>query len=400
MSEGQCRLDNLGLVTALGMTPEENWSGLTSGDVSRLSVMGGQIVGEEFSFGAVTGELPSISESLSRFDCRTNRLALAAYQQIRQDVETVVERFGPHRVGVVLGSSTVGVAEIEEHLSRGRQSGVSSNLINGAILEYGVLCDFLQAVSGTTGPSYALSTACSSGAKALASARRLLQLGVCDAVIAGASDSLCRLTANGFHSLQALSKTSLNPMSKNRDGLILGEGAALFLITRESGGIQLAGVGESSDAHHISAPLPDGYGAYQAMRAALHDGGLEPREISYLNLHGTGTLQNDSMESAAVNRLFGDQVPCSSTKPLIGHTLGAAGAIEAGFCWLILKNRDNKELSLLPHVYDAASDPALAPLSLVGAEQKVGIRRQAAVMSNSFGFGGSNCSVLIVEGVS
>lgn len=399
MRESRCRLAKMGLVTALGATPERNWHGITSGDVSRLSIRDNWVVGEERLFGVVTDVLPSIPEAHTRFDCRTNQLALAAYEQIRQEVEAVVRRVGAHRVGVVVGSSTVGVAETEKFLRICSQGGGPSRQINGALLEYGVLCGFLQEASGVTGPCYTLSTACSSGAKALGAARRLLELGVCDAVISGAADSLCGLTGNGFHSLQALSNRMLNPMSRNRDGLILGEAAALFLVTRESGGIQLAGVGESSDAHHISSPLPDGGGAYRAMQSCLEDSGLETQDVSYLNLHGTGTLQNDSMESAAVHRLFGDEVPCSSTKPLVGHTLGAAGAVEAAFCWLILKNRDYHELNLLPHVYDGATDPALAPLTFVDGIQKATITTRAAVMSNSFGFGGSNCSVLLVESV-
>ncbi len=400
MSEGSCRLAKLGLVTALGSTPEQNWNRVTAGDVSYLSVRDNLIPGEKRLFGAVTDPLPAIPTALVTFDCRSNQLALAAFENIRAEVEAAIQHYGAERVGVVMGSSTVGVAETEDALRRRNVRGAPSNQIDVVQLEYRILCDFVQETSGAAGPCYALSTACSSGAKALGAARRLLELGVCDAVISGAADSLCGLTAAGFHSLQALSSDVLNPMSLNRDGLILGEAAALFLLTRESGGIQLQGVGESSDAHHISSPLPDGAGAYRAMKACLADSGLKTEDIAYLNLHGTGTPQNDSMESAAIYRLFRDRVPCSSTKPLIGHTLGASGAIETAFCWLVLANRSNDELTLPPHVYDGVADPTLAPLTLVGAGERAKVKTRAAIMSNSFGFGGSNCSIALTDGPS
>jgi 3-oxoacyl-[acyl-carrier-protein] synthase-1 len=398
MSRNHCKLVQLGLVTALGITHEQNWKCISAGDATHLTLRNDLIRDEERLFGAVTESLPPIPEIFERFACRTNQLALAALEGLRPEVDAAIEKFGAHRVGVVVGSSTVGVHETETFLRTREKSGEPLNQIDGGLLEYAVLCEFIQEASGAGGPCYSLSTACSSGAKALGSARRLLELGVCDAVITGAADSLCGLTANGFDSLQALSSDTLNPMSVHRDGLILGEAAALFLLTREPGGIQLAGVGESSDAHHISSPLPDGGGAYRAMQACLGDSGLETRDVAYLNLHGTGTPQNDAMESAAVHRLFGDRVPCSSTKPLVGHTLGASGAVEAAFCWLMLRNRRDGELSLLPHVYDGVKDPELAPIDLVHTGNTAKVPTRAAIMSNSFGFGGSNCSILLTEG--
>jgi 3-oxoacyl-[acyl-carrier-protein] synthase-1 len=211
-------------------------------------------------------------------------------------------------------------------------------------------------------------------------------------VIAGATDSLCGLTSNGFAALQVLSEGITNPSSASRDGLTLGEGSALFLVTREPGGIQLVGVGDSSEAHHMSAPDPDGMGAEQAMRGALADAGLQPEEIAYLNLHGTGTELNDKMESSAIARVFPAAPPCSSTKSLVGHTLGAAGAMEAGFCWLVLQRSSGAEIALIPHAYDGQQDPELAGLRLVGAEMQV---PRGPVMTNSFGFGGNNCTLIL-----
>jgi 3-oxoacyl-[acyl-carrier-protein] synthase-1 len=222
-------------------------------------------------------------------------------------------------------------------------------------------------------------------------------MGACDAVVSGAADSLCGLTTNGFAALGALAAGVTNPCSAHRDGLTLGEAAALFLVTGEPGGIQLLGVGDSSEAHHMSAPDPEGRGAETAMRDALADAGAAASEIAYVNLHGTGTPQNDAMEAAAVARVLGTEVPCSSTKPLVGHTLGAAGAIEAAFCWLLLAERRGGELALPPHVWDGARDPGLAPIHLVakGEVARGGAGARALVMTNSFGFGGNNCTLVL-----
>jgi 3-oxoacyl-[acyl-carrier-protein] synthase-1 len=247
-------------------------------------------------------------------------------------------------------------------------------------------------VLGVAGPATVISTACSSSAKALASAARLLRAGLADAVITGGADSLCRFTVAGFTALESVSEARCNPMSINRRGINIGEGAALFLMTREPGPVRLSGWGESSDAHHISAPEPEGRGALAAMRAALERASVTPSEIDYVNLHGTATPLNDAMESRAVHALLGGSVPCSSTKPLTGHTLGAAGALEAAFCWLAL--HDNPRGRLPPHWWDGEADPALPALSLVKPGQELG-RPLRAVLSNSFAFGGSNAALLL-----
>nr|MDJ0786912.1 beta-ketoacyl synthase N-terminal-like domain-containing protein [Myxococcota bacterium] len=264
-----------------------------------------------------------------------------------------------------------------------------------AQLEFGGLAGFVAACVGARGPAYTLSTACSSGARALASARSLLRLGLCDAVVAGAADTLCGLTTGGFTALHAVDPDRTNPMSRNRRGLNLGEAAAMFLLTRDSEGVQLLGVGESSEAHHMSAPDPEGAGAAAAMRAALADAGAEPEEILYLNLHGTGTEQNDAMESAAVAQVLGTATPCSSTKPLVGHTLGAAGAVEAAVCWLMLEEASADSLALPPHCFDGERDPALPEIALATKGQRVARRGRDLLMTNSFGFGGNNCTLVL-----
>jgi 3-oxoacyl-[acyl-carrier-protein] synthase-1 len=294
-----------------------------------------------------------------------------------------------------MGTSTSGVSDAEGALRHHATHGVLAQDFDYPQLEFGGVAGFVAAYLGTEGPVYTLSTACSSGARALASARSLLALGVCDAVVAGATDSLCGLTTNGFCALQAVSNGLPNPMSANRKGLTLGEGSAILLVTREEGGIQLEGIGESSEAHHMSAPDPAGVGAERAMRAALCDAGLAPAQIAYVNLHGTGTPLNDAMESAAVVRVFGEEVPASSTKALVGHTLGAAGAMEAGFCWMMLDRAREGQLALLPHVWDGCRDPRLPRLRLVDKGERVALEGPVHVLTNSFGFGGNNCALVL-----
>lgn len=391
-----CSLARLGMACALGTDLDAIWTRLAAGDLSRLTWRDDLVSGVRLPFGAVLEDLPAVPPSLARHDCRNNQLALCAYEAIRDGVEDAIRRHGAARVGVVLGTSTAGVAEAEAAVRIVEAGGAVPGRFDPVQLEYGGGSEFIRDVAGAAGPCFALSTACSTGAKALVSARSLLELGVCDAVIAGAIDSLCGLTANGFHALQALSPGISNPMSAAREGLTLGEAAALFLVTPDETGIQLLGAGESSDAHHISAPDPEGRGAEAAMRGALADARCAPEEVVYLNLHGTGTPHNDAMESAAVARVFPQRVPTSSTKPLVGHTLGASGALEAGFSWLVLDRERDGLLRLPPHRYDGVPDPALPPLDLVdGTRGPVPAGPAPRVMTNSFGFGGSNCTLLL-----
>jgi 3-oxoacyl-[acyl-carrier-protein] synthase-1 len=386
---------------ALGASLAEIWPRLVAGDQQGFVRRSDLVPDQAGLYGVARGELPPVPASLVEYSCRNNQLAESALQAIREPVDAAIAAFGAHRVGVVVGSSTSGFSAAEAAFREREATGSLPPSFSLAQLEFGGLCEYVARSSGAEGPRLSPSTACSTGAKALLQARSLLELGFCDAVIAGAVDSLCRLTANGFAALHAVAAELTNPMSVHRDGLTLGEGAALFLVTREPGGIQLLGGGESSDAHHMSAPEPSGRGAEQCMRGALDDAGLAASDIAYLNLHGTGTPQNDSMESAAVSRVFGETVPASSTKPLVGHTLGASGAIEVAFCWLMLDQRSEHAglLLLPPHRFDGERDPELAPLALVemGVEPRAELETSGptALLSNSFGFGGSNCAVAI-----
>ncbi|MDP2834461.1 MAG: beta-ketoacyl-[acyl-carrier-protein] synthase family protein [Pseudomonadota bacterium] len=386
-------LSALGLVNALGNSREEVRARLLAGDGSGMVRESGWLTsGEEALVGKVRGELPKLPEHLARYDCRNNRLLLAALAQISEPVEQAIDRYGRARVGVVLGTSTSGIAEGEAAIAALDRDGAMPAKFDYASQEIGTAAPFLARHLGLLGPAYTVSTACTSSAKALVSARLLLAAGVCDAVLAGGVDSLCRLTVSGFTALESVSPERCNPMSANRCGINIGEGAALFLLTRETAPIALLGHGETSDAHHISAPHPEGLGAEAAMRVALHDAGLKPADIAYVNLHGTATPKNDEMESRAMRRVFSADTPASSTKPLSGHTLGAAGATEIAFCWLALSD-DNARLP--PHVWDGVADPALPPLHLVQTGERMRSEKPRVVMSNGYAFGGSNVSLII-----
>jgi 3-oxoacyl-[acyl-carrier-protein] synthase-1 len=347
--------------------------------------------GNAFPVGRVEAPLSAPADFPAVFDSRNNRLAWTAVQALRPALEKAVAKHGAARVAVVAGTSTSGMLEAEQAFARRAQGlGLGDGFLYGQ-QEIGAPSVFLAWALGLGGPALTVSTACSSSAKALAAARRLLRLDACDAVLCGGVDSLCRFTVHGFAALGAVSEQRCRPFSRNRNGINIGEAAAFCLVTRAEGPVRLAGCGETSDAYNVSAPLPGGEGAEAAMRAALADAGLGPESVGYLNLHGTATPHNDAMEALATARVFPAGLPCSSTKPLTGHTLGAAGALEAALCWDLLNGRA-AEQGLPPNLFDGETDPALPPLALVRRlEPLSGLRR---VMSNSFGFGGSNVSLL------
>lgn len=383
------------MVNALGTDLATIYRRLMAGDTSQLGRQRLRTAGEEVPVGRVPGELPTVPEHLIRFNCRNHRLALMAYLQIADQVQDVIARYGAHRVGVVLGSSTSGVDATEEAYFCWKETGsVPQTFDYKHQHDMGSISRFIKEMVQVSGPAYTISTACSSSAKVFAAAKGLLDLNLCDAVITGGVDSLCHLTLDGFESLGSLSRNVSNPMSKNRDGLNIGEGAAIFVMSRGEAAIGLFGVGESCDAYHMSAPQPDGIGAEAAMNEALKSAGIQPKDIAYLNLHGTGTPLNDSMEAKAVYRTF-ENIPCSSTKPLIGHTLGVAGAMEVGFCWLTMTGTNGSANAMPPHIWDQEEDARFPSLNLVTADETLCSNNRSFVMSNSFAFGGNNCSVII-----
>lgn len=388
-------ISHIGLCTPLGQRPETVLARLNLGDTSAMILRDDLIPDASTLVGEVSEQLAPLPALLSHFESRNNRLLLCAAKQIADAVAQACAQYGPQRVGIVIGTSTSGIATGEEALAYKAEHGVFPERYHYSQQELGNSSDFLRALFNTSGPCYTVSTACSSSAKVFSSARRLLQANLCDMVIVGGSDSLCKLTLNGFSSLESVSKGHCQPFSANRDGINIGEGAALFTLEKGDAEIMLAGIGESSDAHHISAPHPEGRGAVSAIQAALSDAGIAPQDIDYINLHGTATRKNDAMESRALQQVFGDNIPaCSSTKPLVGHTLGAAGAIEAAFCYLLLSSF-NKEQTLPPQVWDQQQDPNDPKLPLVCKGQTADIQY---VMSNSFAFGGSNASLIFCRG--
>ena len=384
-------LSDLAIINALGSGREAILENLLRGEQSGMHACGPLLTGRSGVVGRVAGELAALPQDLAEYDCRNNRLLAATATQLESAIDALKSRFGPSRIAVIIGTSTSGIAEGEAAATALAKEGKMPGAFHYRQQEIGTAAEFLARYLGVDGPRYTISTACSSSAKAFASGRRLLDAGMCDAVIVGGSDSLCDLTTNGFDALESLAPEICNPFSINRNGINIGEGAALFLMSRDPAPVRLLGVGESSDAYHISAPEPAGKGAEIAIRAALADAGLEPGQVGYINLHGTATLKNDEMESCVVDRVFGPGVQISSTKSQIGHTLGAAGAQEIGLCWLLLDEMN--EMRRLPkHLWDGEADPELAAIGLTGDDAHW---EKGVFMSNSFAFGGSNVSVII-----
>lgn len=332
--------------------------------------------------------------ALAAYDCRNHRLALLALRAdgFEDRVRAAVAKHGARRVGVFMGTSTSGILETE--LAYRRRDPASGAL--PAAFSYGTthnpyaLSEFLREHLGITGMAATISTACSSSAKVFAAAARQIELGTIDAALVGGVDSLCLTTLYGFASLELTSGEPCRPYDAGRNGISIGEGAAYALLERgadtpDARAVWLLGAGESSDAHHMSAPHPEGLGAKLAMEAALRSSSLSAGDIHYINLHGTATPANDSAEGKAVAALFGDRVPCSSTKGATGHTLGAAGAVEAVLCALALVD------GFVPGSPGTrALDPAI-PLQYALQGASAALRH---ALTNSFGFGGSNCSLV------
>ena len=341
------------------------------------------------------GVVPGLDEvrlpqGLEAFDCRNNRLVWLGLQQdgLIDAVQRARGRWGGARIALILGTSTSGQLQTElAYRRRAPDGSLPCGFHYAQTQNTFSLAAFAAQALELQGPSWVISTACSSSAKVFASAARLIATGVADAALVGGADSLCLTTLYGFNSLELLAPDICRPWDAHRHGLSLGEGAAFALLERDCAQAQgwLLGAGESNDGHHMSSPHPQGLGAVAAMRAALADAGCTPSAIDYVNLHGTATPNNDSAEDCAVNAVFGPSTPCSSTKGATGHTLGAAGAVEAAISLLALRH------GLMPAGLNLLTpDPALKAHYL-RQNRPAAIRR---VLSNSFGFGGSNASLV------
>lgn len=390
MESRHCYLNALGMLCSMGGSPSDIKRNLMAAKPG-LILTDCYDTEQPLLMGLFQGELPSVPLADKKWQTRNNQFAFAALSQIRTEVDAVIEKYGANRIAVVVGTSTSGIDESEQSVEHWVTHSEFKPDFDLGMLEMGATAQFVAQTLAVTGPVYGISTACSSGAKAIAAARRLIQSGLCDAVIAGAVDTMCRLTVLGFSSLEAVSGQACNPFSINRAGINIGEGGALFLISSHPEGVELCGVGEGSDAHHISAPDPTGAGAFRCMSAALKDANLKSGQVDYINLHGTATVLNDQMESLAVSQVFGTGVKCSSTKPFTGHTLGAAGAIEAGICWLCLQ--ENSPPFMPVQLWDGEPDPALPALNFVDSDNNSEQNIRYA-LSNSFAFGGNNISLL------
>jgi 3-oxoacyl-[acyl-carrier-protein] synthase I len=335
-----------------------------------------------------------LPKHLIDFDCRNNRLALMGLMQdgFADAVAGASRKYGAQRVGVFIGTSTSGILQTE-HAYR-RLDPVSgafpADFIYATTHNTFSVADFTRHHLGLTGPAVVVSSACSSSAKVFASARRMMAAGLIDAAVVGGVDSLCLTTLYGFNSLGLISTQACRPFDAGRDGISIGEAAAFALLEPvpeqvDANAVLLLGIGESSDAHHMSSPHPDGLGARMAMQDALKMARLDAADIDYINLHGTATQSNDAAEAKAVLALFGSGTPCSSTKGATGHTLGAAGGLEAVICALALQH------GLSPGGLNLQQlDPAL-PLNYLQENRPKAVAR---VLSNSFGFGGTNCSLV------
>jgi 3-oxoacyl-[acyl-carrier-protein] synthase I len=388
-------LNELGMISPLGAnlsTTRQRLLGLAQSGVALTDMYS---PGRALPLGRIDPEfaLPPLDDYPPLHRSRNNQVGLAAINQIRPAIEREIQRRGAERIGVVIGTSTSGIAEGEAALREYTATGTLPAQFHYRQQELTSPAAFLADTLGTKGPAYVHSAACASSAKALASAARLILMNVCDAVVAGGIDTLCAFTVAGFAALESVSVRRCNPLSRNRDGINIGEGAALFLMSREPATVALRGWGESSDGYHISAPDPAGVGGRRAMERALSRAGITAAQIDYVNLHGTATVQNDAMEARLVHAFFGDRVAVSSTKPLTGHALGAAGAIEAGLCWLAMQD-DNSCGKLPPHLWDGEYDPALPALNVAASGSKVG-HPLRWTLSNSFAFGGANTTLVL-----
>jgi 3-oxoacyl-[acyl-carrier-protein] synthase-1 len=353
----------------------------------------------ETHVGEVAGvDAVRLPPELARFDCRNNRLAELALRQdgFEEAVGRAASRWGSRRIGVFMGTSTAGILQTELAYR-------DRDLVTGALpasFEYRTthnsfsIADYMRRRLRLEGPAMVVSCACASSAKVFGSARRMIESGIIDAAVVGGVDSLCLTTLYGFHSLQLSSASPCRPFDVARDGISIGEAAAFALLVPPLGSLNgddvlLLGVGESSDAYHMSAPHPEGHGARRAMQAALRAAGLDAEAIDYINLHGTGTPSNDRSESQAVTSVFGAATPGSSTKGATGHTLGAAGALEAVICAITLRS------GFMPGgVNTTRIDPMLTAHYLRENRPSPA----SHVLSNSFGFGGTNCSLIFGRG--
>lgn len=385
------------MLSALGLGKEASWQAFMRGDVTlHPETQWMPDTTRAVTVGHYHAPLSAFPEKTPEYlQSRNNQLLETALNSAFCDqVAAQKARFGSERIAVIIGTSTTGSDE-NAPIFREVVAGKSWPEVDFHYAKQLLAspASYLAWRFGITGPAYAISTACTSGAKALMSAARLIRAGLCDAVICGGMDNLSEFTLNGFDSLAVLSDTQTRPFSAVRSGINIGEGGAVFVLSREKiSTIALKGYASGSDAYHMSTPRPDGSGAKQVMQEALNQAGMQARDIDWVNAHGTGTPANDAMEARAIGELLGD-VPVTSTKAQTGHTLGSAGALEAAIAWLACNHEMNPTGRIPPQWFCAEPDSAL-PIHLATPEDAFRTTSRN-VLSNSFAFGGNNTALLI-----
>ena len=392
-------LSKPGVFSAAGKNAQDFWASLIKGDQSGIKRY------ETFSgstFFAARIDENGLQPSTGRFDMKIIRIEEAALTQIENIIEKAKEKYGEKRIAVCVGSCDNGtefsLAGHKKYFENGAFTQDYSIEMQGA--DY--VSTFISEKYSLLGPVCTFSTACSSSAGAIIKAAELIKSGICDAAVAGGIDIASDTTLDGFNSLEAISEKITNPFSKNRSGITLGDGAAFFVLSKEPldesfPAITLLGYGESCDAHHMTSPDPSGIGAKKAIEKALANAKITPEEVDYVNLHGTGTKFNDSMEAIALAAVFGEKkVPCSTTKPITGHTLGAAGALELAVCQLaITENRGKTTPALPPQIWDGVFDEEMPKLNFVSKNSSLDKHKIKICLSNSFAFGGANACLVI-----
>lgn len=382
-------LNNFVCISSIGTTVDEHIKSIST-NTNHFSATSKLLPqGMEAFFGIIHEELPEISEKY--YDCRTNRLIEYCLNNIEEEIKKCVSIYGKNRIGVVVGTSTGAIYDVENNVRENYKVEDETLDFDQRVYDIGLNSSYIKEKYNLEGPCYTIATACTSSARALISAKNLVDCGLCDVVIVAGVDSISTVSASGFYALGALSDKPCTPFAKDRTGITIGEACGITLLSKDkldNDALSFLGFGASTDGHHVSAPEPSGVFAVQAMEDALRMANLSIDDIGYLNAHGTGTVLNDDMEYNAIKRLFGNKVKVSSSKHLSGHTLGAAGIFEAYIAKLILKHN-----CPLPYdVYDESDLEQYKDISLVVNKNE--FIEKNIVMTNNFAFGGNNTSLI------
>ena len=383
-------INAIGLVNALGNDNAEIVMELQEGRTGLVHDVSYLLNQLPTYLGKIEGDLPEVPAQYPEHNSRNNQILLAALVQVKDYLDEHCQLIDPSRIAVIMGTSTSGISEGEAALFYTSEHETVSSTYHYQQQRFSDPSDFLVKYLKVTGPNYTISTACSSSARAVISGATLIESGLVDVAIVGGADSLCKMAINGFHALESLSDQLCTPFAQDRSGINIGEAGGIAVLSKEPSNLRLYGWGASSDAWHISAPHPEGKGAVEAMTKALDKANLTVDDIGYINCHGTGTPLNDSAESQAIFKLFGERVPCSSTKHLTGHTLGAAGITELGISSLILES----DQALPRQIFNdnVVADDKIPGIQLVTEPMKI---KQPKIISNSFAFGGNNVSLIV-----